>query len=271
MNFFATLPARSCRIARAALLAAALAASGALARPAAAQDAKAVAPDDVSMVKRVFKTGDVNHYRVELKANIGGVDQTVSLQFKETTKDAKPSGEFTLVNQFESASIGGMDILQAVPIVTVMRDTAGKLSNKTEGGLDAVASQISGLMEGISTLQDAYVPKTHVKMGDKWSVLVTTSSQGGSPTKSKGEATLVGTEIVGGVKSLRLKVTSDVDNKDADVKAHSDSVLNVDPATGKLLKMVAKVDGMAGGMKLVQEMELSLVPPDKATAASGGK
>ncbi len=264
MNVFASLPPGTCRLARTALLASALAAGSCVALPVLAQDTKPA--EAVTIVKRMFKTGDVNRYKLGMKVNYGGMATVISLLFKETTQDAKPTGEFTLVNQFESAmaSIGGneTDISSFLPIVTVMRDKDGKLSNKTEGGIDAAGAQISGMMQSLSTLQEAYLPKNPVKVGDKWKVSVTNPGPTGA-TKSEGEATLIGTEMIGGVKSIKLKVTSEVDNKADEIKAHTESTMNLDPDSGKLLKMLSKVDGTTKGMKVSQELDLSLVPADK--------
>src|ERR1051326_5352364 len=154
--------------------------------------------------------GNLNRYKVRMKIHLAQLDTSLSMLFKETVKEAKPSGEFTVLTQFESASAnaGGMeqDLLPLLPTITVMRDKAGKISAKTEGGLEQISSQITPMFQGLSTMQDSYVPKNPVKVGDKWKVTATTPSPTGGETKSEGEATLVGTEIVGGIKSLKVKV-----------------------------------------------------------------
>lgn len=248
-------------------LALALAIGGAFAAgPARAQDTNTSDTSEYTLKKRVFTAGDVNRYRLAMKVHSGDQDSTVNLQFKETTKEAKPSGEFTLLNQFESAvaTIGGteQDIVSFLPMVTVIRDKGGKLSTKTEGGNEQAASQISSVMQSISTMQEAYLPKKPVKIGDTWKVSVATPGPDGATTKTEGDATLVGTEVVSGIKSVKLKVIADVNNKGSDVKGHTESVMNLDPASGKLVKMSAKVDGTAMGMKITQEIEVSLLAPD---------
>lgn len=275
MNTFASLSVRISRLTRATLLASAFAAGACIAYPALAQDTKAADTTAYTLAKRVFKTGDVNRYKLGMKVHLGDMESIVNLLFRETIQDAKPGGEFTALNQFETASanIGGseQDLMAFLPTVTVMRDKAGKLTNKTEGGIDAASAQISGMMQSLSTMQEAYLPKTPVKFGDKWKVSVSTTGPAGGAQKSAGEATLVGTEIIGGVKSYKLKVIAEVDNKEQDVKAHTESTMNLDPDSGKLLKMLSKVDGTAGGMKVSQELELNLVPTEKAAAAPVAK
>jgi hypothetical protein len=119
------------------------------------------------------------------------------------------------------------------------------------------------MMQSLSTLQEAYLPKDAVKVGDKWKVSVKTPGASGATTSADGEATLVGTEMLAGVKSLKVKIVSDIDNKTADVKAHSESIMNIDPDSGRLVKMMAKVDGTAKGAKMQQELNIALVPGDK--------
>jgi hypothetical protein len=267
LNRMTNLPAECGRLFCSALIASALAAATLPANPAFAQDAKAPDTTEYTLKKRVFKTGDVNRYKLAMKNHIGEQEILLNILFKETTKDSKPTGEFTLVNQFESAvvNVGGneQDISSLLPVVTVLRDKAGKLTTKTEGGNEQASAQISSMMQSLSTMQEAYLPKNPIKVGDKWKVSVSTPGPAGGTTKTDGEATLVGSEIVGGVKSLKLKVISDVDNAASSVKAHSESTMNIDPDSGKLLKMLAKIDGTAAGMKMTQELEMTSLPPDK--------
>jgi len=267
MNLFTSLPGWTARVVRPVMLASLLSAGALTAHPAVAQDTKTADATAYTMKKRVFKTGEVNRYKFAVKNQMAGQDITVNMVFKETTKDAKPSGEFTILNEFESAlaNIGGMeqDLSSYLPTITVMRDKDGKLTNKTEGGNEQANAQISSMMEQLSTMQEAYLPKTPVKVGDKWKVSVTTPGPTGGTNRAVGEATLIGTEIVSGVKSLKLKVIADVDNKEGDIKAHTESTMNIDPDSGKLLKMSAKVDGTTAGNKVGQELEMTLVPTEK--------
>jgi hypothetical protein len=267
MNLFAPLPGWTARVVRSVVLATLLSGGALAAHPAVAQDTKAADVAAYTMKKRVFTTGEVNRYKLAMKVQTGGQDITVNMAFKETIKDAKPSGEFTILNEFESAmaNIGGMeqDISTFLPTITVMRDKDGKLSNKTEGGNEQASAQISTMMQQLSTMQEPYLPKNPVKVGDKWKISVTAPGPAGGTNKTEGEATLIGTEVVSGVKSLKLKVVADVDNKEKDTKAHTESTLNLDPDSGKLLKMTTKLDGTAEGSKIGQEMEISLVPADK--------
>ncbi len=224
-------------------------------------------PSAYTLKKRAFKTGDINRYKFTVKIHIAEMDTVIRMLFKETTKEAKPDGEFTLLNQFESAVVTAagteQDISTFLPTITVIRDKDGKLSNKTEGGNEQAAAQMSTMIQSLSTAQDAYVPKGPVKVGDKWKVSVSMPGPTGGTNKSEGEATLVGIEAVDGVKSLKIMITSDVDNKEAGLKARSESTMNIDPDNGKLLKMTAKADGTVGGMKMTQDIEMVLAPQDK--------
>ena len=64
MNTFASLSVRISRLTRATLLASAFAAGACIAYPALAQDTKAADTTAYTLAKRVFKTGDVNRYKI---------------------------------------------------------------------------------------------------------------------------------------------------------------------------------------------------------------
>jgi predicted RNA-binding protein with TRAM domain len=224
--------------------------------------------DTYTLSKRVFKAGEVSRYKLDVKANIDGKDAaTVSLTFKVTTRSVKPNGEFTLVNQIETATstMDGkeQDISAFMPTVTVSRDKAGKVSSKSEGGNPQAAEQIASLLQALATIHDAYIPKDPVKLGDKWKVSINTPGTDGSgATKAEGEATFADTEVLMGVKSIKLKVITDIVTENSDDKTHSVSTLNIDPASGKLLKVSAKADGTSMGMKMIRQLELFPLPAD---------
>ena len=243
--------------------------TGAAAHGAAAalRNRRAAVEDTYTLSKRVFKVGDVSRYKLNVKANIDGKDAaTVSLTFKVTTKSAKPSGEFTLVNEIETATSTNegkeQDISAFMPVVTVSRDKAGKVINKSEGGNPQAAEQIANLLQALATINDAYLPKDPVKIGDKWKVAITNPGNGGGATKAVGEATFADTETLMGIKSVKLKVVTDLVTENADEKSHSVSTLNIDPVSGKLLKVSAKAEGTSMGTKMVRELELTPLPAD---------
>jgi predicted RNA-binding protein with TRAM domain len=239
--------------------------------PAEAASRSAAPEDTVTVNKRVFKVGEVSRYKLDVKATIDGKEAaTVSLKFKVTTKSAKPNGEFTIVNQIESATSVSdgkeQDISAFMPTVTVSRDKSGKLSNKSEGGNPQAAEQIASLLQALATINEAYIPKDPVKVGDKWKILINTPGPGGSgATKAEGEATFADTETVLGTKSVKLKVVTDIVTENSEDKTHSVSTMNIDPVSGKLLKVSAKADGTSMGMKMVRELELTPLPADAKT------
>ena len=229
-----------------------------------AQDVKPADTATYTLSQRLFKAGDVSRYKLTMR----GQDSSVNLQYKETTKEAGVGGTFTLLDQFESATanVGGteQDFSAFLPTITITRDKAGKLTSKAEGGAEQASAQISAMLQSFATMQNAYLPKTPVKVGDTWKVTSSTPGPTGGAVTSKGDATLIGTEVIFGVKSVKIKIVGDVDTKEGDIKAHSEALLNLVPETGKLLKMTTKVDGTTKGMKVSQELEMTLLPADKA-------
>jgi len=230
-----------------------------------AQDAASKDVTPYTLAKRVYKSGEIGHFKITMNIHSGEMNSKVDLRWKETTKDTKPSGEFTLLAEFETAvaKSGEMeqDIISALPVVTVMRDKAGKVTNKTQGGIDPVSGQFATLIQSLVTVTDTFAPPGPVKIGDKWKV--TGTGFGASGVKSTGEATLAGTEVIDGLKTVKLTVATNVDNKADDIKAHSDTIVNIDPATGKLVRMSAKLQGTTKGTKLMQDFELGRVTSDK--------
>ena len=62
--------------------------------------------DTAYVVKRVYKTGDADRYKIVVKMNMeiptGPIEMLETMIMKETTKEAKADGSSTVTSEFES-------------------------------------------------------------------------------------------------------------------------------------------------------------------------
>lgn len=233
-----------------------------------------------TLKKRVFTVGESNRFRVAGKAQMNGMPLEFTMVFKELTKSAKPTGEFTILTQFESAvaNIAGaeQDISAFMPVVTTARDKDGKYTVKTDGGLEQVNDIVGPLPQRFATIADNFLPEKPVKVGDTWPVKAEAPSLDGGVTKTEGDATLVGLEVLNGVKSLKIKVSAKVIAKDDQKPGEAESLLFIDAATNKLLKFTSTVTTYVKGEKVPGEMQITALaakdekkPDTKDTKAAG--
>src|ERR1041384_4095578 len=105
--------------------------------------------------------------------------------------------------------------------------------------------------------QEALYPAKPVKIGDTWKVEMNTPSPGGASVKTAGDVTLVGTEMIGTQKTLKLKYVLTADQTDA--KSHGETMLNLDAVTGKPLRLIGTSEGEAMGSKFSAKTNMTLV------------
>lgn len=242
---------------------------------------------------RVFKAGDADRYR--LKVHVTGTDsqsanQDVKLdfRFRENVKEIKPDGSRLLTDVFDKAvaQINGLeqDVTAFMPTLTRTIDKKGQpVSVTVEGGLDQLNVQLTPMFESMGKAQAEFYPQQPVKVGDTWKV---DQSDPKEPAeKTTGTATLVGLETVGGVPSLKIKIVTDTKTKapdpastsgaKVDITIHFDGTCNLDPKTGKLVKLSGTglrtlVGAQTSNGKTTIETELALVTgpdDDKADSA----
>ena len=228
------------------------------------------AKDDTAYTfKRVYKSGEVDRYRLTTKMNIdspqtgGPTDIVTTMLMKELTKEAKEDGASTSVAEFETAQItlNGMDIdiTTMMPKVITTRDKSGKSEIKMEGGNEQVTSQMGDQMKQFTNFGSGYMPSKPVKVGDSWDVDASSLATKGQTIT--GKVTFVSVETVKGVKVAKMKTVMDMsDGKDS--KMHSTSTSLVDVATGKPINMVSKVEGDTGGGKLSIEVTMKMLSKD---------
>ncbi len=234
------------------------------------------AKDDTTYtIKRIYKTGDTDRYRLTSKINMdspaggGPIDVTTLMLMKDTTKEAKEDGTLTSISEFESAAVtfNGMDldITTMMPKVITTRDKNGKSDFKMEGGNEQVTSQIGDQLKQFSMASAAaLLPPKPVKVGDSWNMAP--DSSGPKDQKITGKVTLVSVDTVKGVKVAKLKTVSDV-TTGTDTKIHTEATTLVDIATGKPLSATTKTAGSSNGSPINIEMTLKMVGPDDKDGA----
>jgi hypothetical protein len=222
-------------------------------------------------IKRVYKAGESDRYRLTTKMNIdspqtgGAIDVLSTMVMKEMTKEAGSDGASTSISEFESASItfsgNDLDITSMMPKVITTRDKNGKSDVKMEGGNEQITSQVGEQVKQFSiSAAAAFIPARPVKVGETWDL--DTASLSTKEQKVKGKVTLVSVETVKGAKIAKLKTVSDITGE-METKLHSEATTLVDVATGKPVNVTTKTQGQTSGGKINIEMVLKMLGPDE--------
>jgi len=225
-------------------------------------------------LKRVYKTGDTDRYRMTTKINAeipgaGPVDVTTTMLMKDLTKEAKEDGSLTSIAEFENASVSlnGMDIdiTGMMPKLITTRDKNGKSDVKMEGGNEQITSQIGDQIKQFNmSAAAAMLPSKAVKVGDSWEIA--TNALGAKDQKVAGKVTLVSVDTIKGKKVAKLKTVSDVTGG-GDTKIHTEATTLIDLETGKAIDTTTKTDGNANGSPINIEMSMKLLGPDDKDGA----
>ena len=241
-----------------------------IARPAAAQTPKP-ADDTTYTLKRTYKAGDVDRYKLDYHMSLNipqlGGDTEIIMQMvmKETTKEVKTDGTVVTEDLYEQGTVnlGGMevDLTAQLPKLTITRSKM-KLDVKAEGGNEMLTDQMVEMVKAMYQQQDAVYPTKPVKIGDSWKVEMNTPTPDGKTVKTTGNATLVDTEMLNGQKTLKIKYVIEAAEGQSDTKMHGETTSNVDIKSGKQLKVVSKTDGEAMGSKVSAKMTMTLMTGD---------
>lgn len=229
------------------MLTAALGVGGALyvgAAHAASLDQKEAAP---YTLKRTFKEGEVDRYKIELKVGLesasGPMDMGLNMLWKETTNVATPDGVSRVISECESGSlkVDGKeeDITGHLPRITTTRLKNGKTETKTEGGDPDPADDTGTMVLAFLRWNTQFLPPKPVRVGESWEV--NAGPPGEDDTKAPGKATLVSVEPMHGIEVAKIKAVTDmVDEKKQ--KLHITAVLLLERATGKVLDLLYKIE-----------------------------
>jgi len=236
------------------------------ARPASGDPPK---PADATtyVLKRTYKAGDVDRYKLDyvVTMNIpqlgGDTEVVMKMTMKETTKEVKDDGTVITEDVYEEGkvSVAGMeqDITDSLPKLIVTHNKS-KLDVKAEGGNDMFVDQMKQMIQSMYEQRDAIMPTKPVKVGDTWKVEMKVPSVGGVEIKMKGDATLVGTEMIGGKKTLKVKYVLDATEEQSNTKMHSETLSNVEIETGKALLTSSTGNGEVMGNKMTSKATITL-------------
>jgi len=226
------------------------------------------AKDDATYsIKRVYKAGQTDRYRISLKMNMDlpgtPLDIVETMFMKETTREAKDDGSATVAFDFESVAVTAngmdMDMTAMMPKIITTLDKNGKTDVKLEGGSQEVTAQMGDQVKQFTNAAAALAPKKPVKVGDSWDL---DAANFGAPGQNvKGKATLVSVDTVKGVKIGRIKSVINITGA-MDLAMHSESITLVDFTTGKALSLTSKSDGDIAGGKMSMEMTMKMLGPD---------
>jgi len=183
-------------------------------------------------LKLNVKEGDTFKYRMSMEIDFGG--QSVLATVTITLKVLKVEENGNI--QMESASgemvikFGDQEMPQPAPPVTKMTFKPNGSVAKVEGG--------DAMMQQMNPAQMTF-PEKPVKVGDKWSDTVKNPNG-----ELKIEYELVGVEKVGDTEAVKIKVTTRSANAKEWEGYSADGFNWIDPKTGMLLKMEARIKGM---------------------------
>jgi hypothetical protein len=203
-----------------------------------------VAAQEEYTLKLQVKEGDTFKYRFTMEMTFGDTSAIVTMNI--TNKVVKVDADGNVV--MESSSSDGMvkfgDQEMPIPASPATKTTfkPNGMPVKVEGGTDSANAL------RMARLNNHFFPDKAVKVGDKWSAEM--KGEGNLPPL-KGEYELVAKEKVGDIDTLKIKFTiQEVANKkegdapnmldNANISGH----VWIDPKTGMLVRMNAKVKGM---------------------------
>ncbi len=221
------------------------------------------------LIKRVYKKGEVNRYKYSMNMTMTPPGSTDAIQIvmkmtaKVTVKSADADGSYSVIQQFESMVMNmlGMDrdMTSSLPVTTTTRDKDGKITTKSEGG-DPQAVQQFASMRSYTELAEKAIPKKPVKIGEEWEIHSKLPAPDGSgEVEVVSTSKLVGKEILDGVKALKISTkvkTSGI------ADSTQESVIFIEEATGKPLKMTMDSDIEAHGVPMKMKMTMKIATPE---------
>lgn len=259
-------------------LASALCAGASLIAVAPAQGGRREAQEDaVYTIKRVYKAGDADRYKITVKMNMdvpmSPIDMVETMIMKETTREAKEDGSSIVVFDFESLLVTAngrdIDMTSMMPKITTTTDKAGKTDVKVEGGNEQVTAQMGDQVKQFTNGAKAFIPKKPVKVGDSWDVEA--ANFGAAGQNVKGKSTLVSVEVVKGEKVGKIKSVMEITGE-MNTKLHSETTSLINLVTGKALSSTSKTEGQAAGNKFTMEMSMRMLAPgEKGNAGDASK
>jgi hypothetical protein len=183
-------------------------------------------------LKLNVKEGDTFKYRMSMEIDFGGQSVLATTTITNKVLKVEESGNV----QMESASgemiikFGDQEMPQPAPPVTKMTFKPNGSVAKVEGG--------DAMMQQMNASQMVY-PEKPIKVGDKWSETVKNAVG-----ELKIDYEFVGVEKVGDTETVKIKMTARSVNAKEGEGYSADGFNWIDPKTGMLLKMEARIKGM---------------------------
>lgn len=220
-------------------------------------------------IERKFEKDGVDRYRLTLNTNMNGPvtdgqerNIKAKLLLRQKVKEVKTDGTAVLDSEFEQgvADIGDMqemDILFLLPRGSQTISKAGVvLASRSEGGQTPGGSG-GDVLEMLARAQRVFMPNKPVKVGDKWKFEHKSEKD---KSRVTGEAAILKIEKVGDIETLLIKAIADmVTGADGGGKSHFEGTANLDPKTGKMVKMSGTMDsetGVAGRSKTEIQVQM---------------
>lgn len=250
------------------------------ARPAHSLAQQSPAADTTYSLQRIYKAGDTDRYQMAANLAVDGPQSmkgSMLVVYKETIKSVKPDGTAVVVNTFEKGMATRDEQKQDLTseltggTVTSTRDKLGRVSDtKAEGFKGRLAeNNIGGQQMFTRVLPALYSPKP-VKAGDTWKVDIDLDNEMFPGMRAVGNSTLVGSEKVGDIQTLKVKTLADA-TKEA-IKLHLEAITNLDAETGKIVRLTVTSNGDLGPFgKLKVDNQLALLGSDGKPVGDAGK
>jgi len=209
-----------------------------------------VTAQETHSLRRVYKAGETDRYRLTMRLERGEVKLDLTLQMTETTKEARPDGSSVIELSMDSGemTLNGTEV--PIPNIgqkmTFRVDKDGKpIKDEQPADPDSPLATIMALARSSS------MPDRPVKVGE--TIKVEVPVEGGRDRKLVAQFTLVGTEKRSAevpMDTLKVKTAIEglVPTPDGDQNLKIDATSLYEPGTGK----VVRVEGTVSGFRLSQ-------------------
>ena len=216
--------------------------------------APAAYAQDTYTIKRTYKAGETDKYRIALQMEgespMGPLNLEMTMDMVETTKQVNEDGTVVVEMRMDSGTIKFNDQEMSMPgageTVRMTIDKTGRVV-KTEGGTAGRGGNLNGL---VNLTRVATWPDRPLRVGETWTFEIPLENN--SQAKVKGSFTVVGPEKRSDqikVDTLKVKIATEIPipaPQGDPVTIKMDSVVYVEPSTGKVVKAEGSGSGQLG-------------------------
>jgi hypothetical protein len=207
--------------------------------------------DDSYMLKRVYKSGDIDKYKtvINVDGQGGAIKVDITIVTTETVKDVKPDGTVTLETVINSGtlSFGGNEMplpgVNTAPVLTTFDKNGKPVEKPGAPKRDKSAAMM------MSATRPSFAPDKAMKIGDEWKFDNSKTADAKTDPIARGTVTVMGLEKAGAdvaVDTVKVKIVTDTTVPgDTPVKAHMDGNALIEPGTGKTLMATGTVTGLS--------------------------